>query len=73
MSEWQPIETAPKDGTRILGYDATDADDTQPQIVCWLGIPDKPGWYITFDHTPCNGDVWKPPTHWMPLPQPPLL
>jgi hypothetical protein len=69
--QWQPIETAPKDGTRILAYEITDADDTQPQIVCWLDEPDKPGWYICFDHTPCHGEIWKPPTHWQPIPEPP--
>lgn len=68
---WQPIETAPKDGTRILAYDIKDAEDTQPQIALWLAHAEEPGWYISLDHQAMNGDLWNPPTHWMPLPEPP--
>ena len=66
--EWQPIETAPKDGTRVLLIDADDAG-----TVCW-------GEWSDWDEVPecrdigdigCNGQYDYQPTHWMPLPSPP--
>lgn len=73
MSEWQPIETAPKGDPRVIG----------PQLILghevhkWVRF----GRYYTF------GNVWyysgtsersqysmvegDAPTHWMPMPTPP--
>ena len=76
MSAWRPIETAPKDGTRVLichGHAPRNI-----YVAWWLDEAqfgdDKtgPGWQI-FD---CGMDVWyavatDDPTHWMPLPDPP--
>lgn len=72
MSEWQPIETAPKDGT---------------EVILWLGHPFSrikharwfDGWEMWIhaeDPTPNeNDDMWGTgslvPTHWMPLPERP--
>jgi hypothetical protein len=56
MMEWQPIETAPKDGTVIIVY-APDFFQT----AAWVGN----GW--TNAANSWLGDV----THWMPLPEPP--
>lgn len=57
---WQPIETAPKDGTLILGWDK----DFDCMIVEW-----------SYDRWRCSHDgedMYTPePTHWMQLPEPP--
>lgn len=71
MSEWQLIESAPKDGTRILvwidpgyitvGYWLTDSHKDRP----------KPFW----GHELCGSRTSRarkyPPTHWQPLPASP--
>lgn len=60
MSEWQPIETAPKDGTQIL---------IPGGIAYWRA--DVDGWYtITAVEWPGLPVQWNV-THWMPLPEPP--
>lgn len=72
MSDWQPIETAPKDGTAFL---ATDGDDHS--IVKW---DKRRGWVAMGDGflaIASQGDTWTSyieplPTHWMPLPKPPV-
>lgn len=57
MSEWQPIETAPKDGMRVLVIGKSGYVDAGHYIEGW-------GW------EDANGNIMKP-THWMPLPEPP--
>ena len=77
MSEWQPISTAPKDGTPILVF---------PGL---LGHPIVAAWERPAKHPPRgrvgnwsdNFGFWRVvltnkatpyiPTHWMPLPPPP--
>lgn len=65
-SDWQPIETAPTDGTMVLVYaPATDpakwAIDL-PEAICTAVYHEDAGWCI------CTvRDV----THWRPLPNPP--
>lgn len=70
--DWQPIETAPKDGTEVL---------------LWLGFPfsriEYAKWYQGWglwidaeDPEPEDSDEVRGtgelvPTHWMPLPEPP--
>jgi hypothetical protein len=61
-AEWQPIETAPKDGTPILGYvlpPRMQASLQGPRVVKWIG----------------EASMWSMPgisgltcSHWMPLP-----
>ena len=73
MSEWQPIETAPKDGTFVLACMSGPWRETYeqwraPLTVAWRGFhPNAPG-----KATWRNADG-KPvgPTHWMSIPEPP--
>ena len=64
--EWQPIETAPRDGTRVLGY-GPDLGYTTPNICAVIYDTHSKGWYA--DQWDCAGII--KPTHWMPLPEPP--
>jgi hypothetical protein len=61
---WQPIETAPKDGTLVLL-----AYDTGPGVLQWGMSLAR----IRGDHwaTDINSQLHFVPTHWMPLPEPP--
>ena len=62
MSEWKPIETAPRDGTRFLF-------STGP-FYRFVGI----GFFITtasFGADSFRGERYTIPSHWMPLPEPP--
>ena len=65
MSEWQPIATAPKDGSWIMVYWKTMRISMFPMIVFW-----DEGWEPANDFLKDYGEVW--PTHWMPLPEPPI-
>lgn len=68
---WQPIETAPKDETEVLLY---CPDDVLPQWSITTGWADNHGWHLvqTGGYAEDN-DVYPNPTHWMPLPKPPML
>jgi hypothetical protein len=59
---WQPIETAPKDGSSILAYNATSK---KMILLEWRDYEDS--WCVTW-----NGQK-SDCTHWMPLPEPPLV
>ena len=68
MSEWQPIETAPKDGTPVLLF-ARSKNATAPVILVGRYLADHGGW-IESTFTP-NSPVGVVPYYWMPLPAPP--
>jgi hypothetical protein len=58
---WQQIETAPRDGSQILGFMPSDNQGAGGQsVIAWVN-----GWW--FDHRAFAAA----PTHWMPLPAPP--
>lgn len=66
MSEWQPIETAPKDeNTYVL---ACRAGSKIPAVLGWDGDGEEGHWY--WFNGVFREDVI--PTHWMPLPDPPV-
>lgn len=72
MAGWRPIETAPKDGTRVLVYQEDEASDMTPQIAWWITWHGEEGWHICWDNEPLqNNSAFAPPTHWAPLPEPP--
>jgi len=65
MGQWQPIETAPKDGTPILIFTERGqyvADWAEFEIEYWHVHDGK------FEPRPVRGPA---PTHWIPLPDPP--
>jgi hypothetical protein len=69
---WQPIETAPKDGTRVMLY----RPGQDPVFGRWNSdrFASKPKPFWDHDLIRLHGmlDARKnPPTHWQPLPDPP--
>ena len=69
MTEWQPIETAPKDGTFIIGRRGYDI-----HITSWAKTSHVPlyGWCWCLEDDVENFDLWEP-THWIPDDDPPPL
>jgi hypothetical protein len=63
QSSWQPIETAPRGGTKILL--AGGFSDNECCIAFWKKGARKEGWWNGFYYLPGQ------PTHWMPLPDRP--
>lgn len=77
MNEWQPIETAPKDGTEIIVYGQFAGEIGGVHKVPTIGVAMWDGGrtdYAGFEWDACGTDayaVWWKPTHWMQLPEPP--
>ncbi|MCV2448908.1 hypothetical protein [Paracoccus sp. DMF] len=73
MSDWQPISTAPRDGTKVdlwginhLHYDKKSyrkCDVAWGRVTDWMGR-ERDDWQHGM------GEDFEP-THWLPLPQPP--
>jgi hypothetical protein len=80
---WQPIETAPKDGTPVLVWEpeacSTGWETTRVKIAVWFDVDDpdpphdyRPGWrYATGEFRDDGAYLEEEPAYWMPLPQPP--
>lgn len=66
FGEWQPIETAPKDGRVILAYCPTTMDYMRIVPVRWHFLASHGDIWVDG-----NESAWGGLTHWMPLPQPP--
>ena len=70
MSEWQPIETAPKDGTYFIGFwpsMSKQCVDHKGQFrTRWTG------WGNGYWEADALGRPVQGPTHWMPLPASPV-
>lgn len=76
--EWKTIESAPRDGTEIIGYGRWAGEingcDTEPTraIISWKGGRTD---YEGFDWVVSGTDAyaaWMMPTHWFPLPPSPV-
>jgi len=69
MTEWQPIATAPRDGTNILTYGLGGI-----QIEKWdtdeYARKPRPFWRCYARNSTDNRMAQ--PTHWLPLPDPPV-
>ncbi len=63
--EWQPIETAPERGEVLI----TGLNGNVPGQGRWVAMAKRGshGWYNGGDDT----YTFHPPTHWMPVPEPP--
>ena len=66
-SVWQPIDTAPKDGTSVLIAFVEKGHPQKP----FVGEAEfrGTGWWWPNDYE--GGCITPAPTHWMPLPDPP--
>ena len=73
--QWQPIETAPRDGMPVLLYYVNPGG--QSEMGMWrseirVGRGEvRQGWRYLRSHS-ATYDLDHQPTHWMPLPAPPI-
>lgn len=72
---WNPMRSAPKDGTHILSH---KPDSDTCYVIAWAdfrkGIRAEygsayVGWHLAWDGTFFH--PYEAPTHWQPLPEPP--
>jgi hypothetical protein len=76
MSEWQPIETAPKDGTRVIvAFRNNCVTIARWSDACAFESNDEGPHWVEWE---CDDHFYSShltgpnePTHWMPLPEPP--
>lgn len=76
MSEWQPIETAPKNGTHLLLFFPHENTIEVGYWDCYYaetgrGYEGCSAWCCS-EYQPA-AMAFDEPTHWMPLPEPPEL
>ena len=85
VDEWQPIETAPKDGTEILVW----RSDAGVLLARWTSCAEfltdaeldkmsddsahQEDWFCADFVAGCRMQEDCDPTHWRPLPKPPLV
>lgn len=85
VPQWQPIETAPKDGRKLLLFYTNSLGRARTVVACWVtdeeaaesdhdGFGLEAGWYERIDNWGEYSQVGiheGEPSHWMPLPPPP--
>ena len=70
---WQPIESAPKDGSYFIMANSLGAWVGTWEPLATSGYTFGQPWrsrMLNHNHIPIKGR-YSPPTHWMPLPKPP--
>lgn len=70
MSEWQPIETAPRDGDMILLWNGRGKGEGM-FVGAWVLFDEDPSEYLWLADGLYHDDDYF--THWMPLPDPPKV
>jgi hypothetical protein len=72
FGSWQPIETAPKDGTQVLLLYKGAGEIVAKRVSAGIFVPEYPINGIYADVWLCPRGVLTPsqPLMWMPLPQP---
>jgi len=74
---WQPIETAPKDGSWFIVYCPDSPMSWQPyELSCWIIVEGEqyanhPGYFCMTDVSDELDIEGYGITHWMPMPAPP--
>jgi hypothetical protein len=77
MSRWQSIKTAPKDGTKIIGFWPSFREGHQIEITYFVNTEHRDYGKTTFTAQYWFTSVMQfggehpAPSHWMPLPKPP--
>ena len=79
---WQPIETAPKDGTWVLAISTPEGrplslchDSSAETFYDWMSDSFFSGGWTDYtnDGPPYHHTTRHEPTHWMPLPPNPVI
>lgn len=66
--DWQPINTAPVDGTHILVINIHNPA-TPPTTVHWFVDGLGGCWHLSVNQMAAYSDyIWGPPTHWRRIP-----
>ena len=69
--DWQPIESAPKDGTEIIAWGVFNEDyGYTDRKESWTGIRWQINGWVTTKPTARHFNGFTP-SHWMALPEPP--
>jgi len=71
MISWQPIDTAPRDGTDVLLYGLCKPFVESDEFVGFYIAGFHDGEWISLHHDDQGQNMWIKPTHWMPLPAAP--
>ena len=75
MTDWQPIETAPRDGTKIILYvEGSVVEGHFDDHYGWGDDTEAEKWRVVslpFHGCDCCSHPNALPTHWHPLPAPP--